>query len=138
MKKKIIIFYIVEVEGEIRSTNNKKALEVYKKESSKYYKKQTELFNLAYTKKKKSDDLFDFFNNTNEKPKFNVKIKMKSLGYELIIDYKKPAYFVLKTPFAILKKYKMKEKMNFITSDGEIIANVKIEIFLKKGRIYGF
>jgi hypothetical protein len=128
---KTIKFHVVEIEGDVTSTDNEKALKIYKEESAKFHKKQSELFKLAYPSSKKDKDIFDFFNNTNEKPKFDIDKKLKSLGYEIIIDYKKPAYFVIKTPFATLKKYKLREKMDFITTDGAMIANIRIEMTIK-------
>jgi hypothetical protein len=131
---KIIEFNVIEIEGEIVKTSNKKHLLIYEKETGKYHKKQSELYYLAYPKKKKtnkSDWQIDFINNINKKPKFDIDKKMKALGYHLIIDYKKPAYFTIITPFAKIEKYLLKQRINFITSDGECIANMKIKITLK-------
>ena len=128
---KTIEFFVTKCEGEITSSSNEEAVNLYNAEMNKYWNKRTELFNLAYPNDNK-EDLFDI-----GEPIFDVDKKMIEDGYlvQSLYSYKpedgENGHGIYETPFAKIETFILNERLSFENSDGVCLANHKIKITIK-------
>lgn len=137
---KQIEFLIRRIEGEIVATSSEEALQVYNIEMNKYWKKESELYNLAYPKKESNKDedyLFSIFEDIDQKPLFNIDDKMKEEGYlyQSLYSYKpedgENGHGIYETPFAKIETFLLDQKLSFSNSDGVCVASEKVVITFK-------
>ena len=131
-------FFAKEVEGDITRVSNEKAFETYQEQMSKYWGKKRELSNLAYPQTKKShktDDLFDFLFEDEQKPLFDIDAKMIELGYlhqsEYGYDGTQYGYGFYETPFSKIEFWILSEFLDFISTDGANNMSYKYKISIK-------